>query len=202
MGSSAVAPPSSTANKSSEIEPSTICRENINRKPANTAAKLIGSDEMICVLARIIMANTVAPAINMTTEPYTHCSPAMIINPAMPGPVMRAVWPDTEVQAMALATCLCGTSKGTMACSAGVWKAREMPNNARMASITGKEMTPIRVSPKNAAAQRLSENTQTEMMRALEKRSAVMPASGNRIRNGAIWASPTSPRSRGLPVRL
>jgi hypothetical protein len=51
-----VAPPNSTANKSSEMAPSTIGRERTKRKPSSTVCQLAGAVLTACgvLLARLI----------------------------------------------------------------------------------------------------------------------------------------------------
>jgi hypothetical protein len=58
-GSSAVAPPNSTANRSSEMAPSTIGRERTKRKPSSTVCQVAGAVLIGCgVVAVRLIRNT------------------------------------------------------------------------------------------------------------------------------------------------
>ena len=115
---------------------------------------------------------------------------------------MMAPCSPAELKAMARGSSAGGTSSGTSACCAGIWKARTAPSTTDSASssvrcdsaVEGRRR-PAPAPPAPAAA------TQAATMRARWWRSTTWPATSTSASAGRNCSSPTSPRSQAEPVR-
>src|SRR5580700_3686527 len=74
-GSSATAPPSSTANRSSEIDPRLNFARHMYRKPASTLLVLIGSRDLAFNCTLISKAQNVATIAEHAAKAYTAAGP-------------------------------------------------------------------------------------------------------------------------------
>ena len=133
-GSSAVAPPTSTANRSSVIAPSTIGRERTKCRPSSSVCHVAGPAATLMGGSRTRSMSTTDSASAPATIEYTTFGPARYRKPPSAGPAIVAAWPSVELSATALPNTCGGTRFGVIACDAGIAKARAVPNTAITAS--------------------------------------------------------------------
>ena len=200
IGSSAVAPPSSTANRSSEMAPSSTGLSRRKCTPANTSPQRAlprgGGDAW-----RMPAAST-APTPNSTAlTPYTADAPATYKKPPSAGPLMMASCMPLEPSATARGSKAAGTSSAGSAWVAGIWKARVMPSTTDSARISSRPTQPWWLPAVSTPATAAWASTQPSTMRARWWRSATWPAGSVISSAGRNCASPTRPRSQALPVR-
>ena len=94
-----------------------------------------------------------------------------------------------------------GTSNGTSACCAGIWKARTAPSTTDSASSSVRCDSASKGAAASASATRPCAATHSATMRARWCRSTTWPATSTRARAGRNCSRPTSPRSQAEPVK-
>ena len=132
-GNKAVAPPKSTANRSSVMAPKIICRFQMKRAPAKMVSKVTGARLRVCWVERIkemasaAMPMTMATVAKAKVAPKPPWVPYSIRKPPSTGPMMvDTCWPELA-QATALGKISLGTRLGISAKVAGCAKERPVP---------------------------------------------------------------------------
>jgi hypothetical protein len=147
IGNSAVAPPNSTANKSSEIAPNTTGRERTKRSPDSNVCKLAGSRcAFRCPRPPRTCSIKIAAMIARTSVvPYTIAGPARYSRPPSAGPTTVATWNADEFNATARVNDSVGTRLGNNDCAPGIENARAPPSSTIASRIGQVECTPLNV---------------------------------------------------------
>ena len=99
---------------------------------------------------------------------------------------------------MAFAKCFFGTRTGIMACCAGAWNARDVPTNIKMVRIESLLSVPVIVIRNSPLAAMVMPPKQRVMICFLGNWSAATPDNRNNRKNGANWAKPINPKSKGF----
>ena len=114
---------------------------------------------------------------------------------------MMAPCSPAELKAMARGSRPAGTSSGTSACCAGIWKARTAPSTTDSASSNVRCDRPSKGAAASTSATSPCAATHSATMRARWWRSTTWPATSTSASAGRNCSSPTSPRSQAEPVR-
>ncbi|MCY1444601.1 hypothetical protein D9M71_610820 [compost metagenome] len=134
-GSRAVAPPSNTANRSSEIAPRMSGRLRMKRMPAisesNVARPLFSG---VCRAGKLSI-KVHASTYRSTVGPYTQMLPKAYSRPPMAGATMVAACMADADAATARGNRLVGTIPGNSAWVAGISKERALPSRKARTKI-------------------------------------------------------------------
>ena len=133
IGSSAVALPSSTANKSSRIAPSTTLWRPMKARPPNSILRSTGS--RVAATRSSAMPRMIDPADSQSSAQRAKFSVGLstISAPPSAGPAMIAVCAAEVEAAMARGSRCAGTMLGKTDCRLGCSRARPMPTQKAMA---------------------------------------------------------------------
>ena len=115
MGIIAVAPPNSTAKRSSEIAPSTVRRRKTKRRPWSRLASRNGSGATFARTGFMVIINETTVTSRTTTVPYATSGPQSSSTPLNAGPMITPVWKSVEFTATALGNTSRGTRFGVIA---------------------------------------------------------------------------------------
>ena len=163
IGISDVAPPSSTANISNEMEPSSSRARRTYCMPTSMASTVkpffsLASSRGLSVLTRTRKQSSVASVSRYTTgAPFSRdaaCGSVSVnSNPPTAGPEMLEIWKTAEPQVIAFTKLSFGTSEGRIADDAGPENARPRPIRNSVAYTVTMLCVPIQASINRAAVQ-------------------------------------------------
>ncbi len=135
-GSKAVAPPKSTANRSSEIAPSTVRRSHTKRIPCSRSVGLKAFAGTAARNGLIAEMSTRMSTNSPSVIWYTTTGPSRYSRPPSDGPAMTPICSSIEFIATAFWNASGGTRFGVMAWEVGIQNARPTPERA-IATNTG-----------------------------------------------------------------